>query len=244
MAERALHHRFFALAGTQPTRPALRGERCALTAGELAHQALQTATVLTERGVGCGRPVGISVRDTSRCVSAALGVLAAGGCCIPLAWDLTASRQECLLCNNGAFLALTDQPTPAAPPTVDPTPQDSTEPYDTAPIWNIAQLPFTLSEKASPLRPSPARRGGRAAWIYPDPARPVRPARVLTHGDIARAAEHLTGYNSRPREMRLRIPCSSPLWPYAVLPALASGIPLLVPAREPAAAQRPAAVHL
>ncbi|MFC8127451.1 AMP-binding protein [Streptomyces sp. NPDC057302] len=226
MPEQLPHHSFLTLAQTHPDRPALRNERTALTAGELARQALQTATVLAERGIGRGDAVGVSISDPVRCIPAVLGILTTGARCVPLAEGLPARRQEGLLCNNGVRILLTDHPQARTPTTSDPTPQNSSAPYDVAPTWRIAQLPLALAESAEPLRLAPARRTGRVAWVYPSNNRRAGAAHLLTHRDVARAADHLTSKDNRPRQVRLLIPSHSPLWPYAVFPALAQGIPL------------------
>ncbi|MEU6120402.1 AMP-binding protein [Streptomyces sp. NPDC047123] len=227
MTARLPHRAFLALAGAQPNRSALHGTYIRLTAGELAHQALQTATVLAERGISLGDAVGVSIHDPARCIPAVLGVLIAGACCIPLTEGLPARRRQSLLCNHGARVLLTDRPQPRTSTTTDPTPLHGDDPYDVAPTWSVAQLPLVLCRGAEPLRLTPARRPGRIAWIYPPERRPADPAQILTHRDVARAAERLTARRVRPRQVRLLIPNSSPLWPYAVLPALANGIPLL-----------------
>ncbi|MGW6270106.1 AMP-binding protein [Streptomyces sp. NPDC055060] len=225
MREQLPHHTFFMLAQVQPGNPALCDRSAALSAGALAHRALQTAAVLAERGIGPGDAVGVSIRSPARCVAAVLGVLAAGGCCIPLAEGLSARRRESLLCNNGARMMLTDHLQAPSPTSIDPTPRSSQgDPYDVAPTWGIAQLPLSLCREAEPLRLALTRRAGPVACVYPLPHDPTGPAHVLTHRGVAAATAHRTAKGHHPHRMQVLIPASSPLWPYAVLPALAHGV--------------------
>jgi mycobactin phenyloxazoline synthetase len=79
-----LHEPFFALAQAWPHRPAVLGPDGALGYRELAGLALRVAAALRARGVAAGDPVAVHLAPGPERVAAVLGVLAAGGCHVPV----------------------------------------------------------------------------------------------------------------------------------------------------------------
>lgn len=86
----------FAQARQQPLETALIDSSTAasVTYGELAKRALQVATFLRQRGVGSGQPVAVSLPRGTDQVVAVLGVVAAGGCYVPVGIGQPAARRE------------------------------------------------------------------------------------------------------------------------------------------------------
>ncbi|WP_157515788.1 condensation domain-containing protein, partial [Grimontia marina] len=82
--ERTLHQPFFEMAAETPERTAIISEQHSLSYGELAQAALQLAALLTEHGVQPGEPVAVTLPRGHNQVIAVLGILAAGGCYVPV----------------------------------------------------------------------------------------------------------------------------------------------------------------
>ncbi|NGO07872.1 amino acid adenylation domain-containing protein [Streptomyces sp. HC44] len=101
---RLLHQPVFAHAVRVPDRVAVRagGTGRVLTYGELAGQALAIAGCLRARGVREGDPVAVSVPKGPDQITAVLGVLAAGGCYVPIGVDQPAARRNRILATAGA----------------------------------------------------------------------------------------------------------------------------------------------
>ena len=92
-APRRLHDPLFTTAGLNPEQVAVLEGGMAHGYGALARQALQVAALLVERGVRPGDPVMVTVPRGSGQIVAVLGVLAAGGCYVPVGIDQPAARQ-------------------------------------------------------------------------------------------------------------------------------------------------------
>jgi len=81
---RLLHDGFFAVAAAEPERVAVLEGDGVLSYGRLARHALQVAALLQERGVRPGDPVAVTVPRGAAQIIAVLGILAAGGCYVPV----------------------------------------------------------------------------------------------------------------------------------------------------------------
>lgn len=105
-----LHEAFFAQAQKQPLATALIDSSTAasVTYGELAKQALQVAAYLWQHGVGSGQPVAVSLPRGTDQVVAVLGVVAAGGCYVPVGIGQPAARRERIHQKAGVRYVLTD----------------------------------------------------------------------------------------------------------------------------------------
>ncbi|MFD2235075.1 amino acid adenylation domain-containing protein [Phaeospirillum tilakii] len=90
---RRLHDPLFTTAGLSPERVAVLDDGTAHSYGALADRALQVAALLVEQGVRPGDPVMVTVPRGSDQIVAVLGVLAAGGCYVPVGIDQPAARQ-------------------------------------------------------------------------------------------------------------------------------------------------------
>lgn len=100
-AGRGLHQAFFDLARARPERPALFDAGHEICYGELAGRALRLAAVLRAEGVERGEPVAVSLPRGADQVVAVLGVLAAGGCYVPIGPDQPPARRQRILTTAG-----------------------------------------------------------------------------------------------------------------------------------------------
>lgn len=93
-AERVLYADVFALVRSHPGRPAVFDGDAVLSYGELGRSALQVAARLKAEGVGEGIPVAVSLARGVDQVIAVLGILAAGGCYVPVGLSQPEVRRE------------------------------------------------------------------------------------------------------------------------------------------------------
>ncbi|MFE7659497.1 non-ribosomal peptide synthetase [Streptomyces celluloflavus] len=108
---RILHDRFFQHAAERPERIALYwGVDGALSYGELAQRSLAVAADLTGRGLDRGEPVAVCLPRGRQQITAVLGVLAAGGCYVPMDPEQPATRRDRMLRRAGIRLVLTSGP--------------------------------------------------------------------------------------------------------------------------------------
>ncbi|MDG4803131.1 amino acid adenylation domain-containing protein [Micromonospora sp. WMMD980] len=92
-----------------PERMALSAEGEALSYGELNERANQLAHLLLKNGIGSSSPVGVHVDRGSDAVVALLGVLKAGGCCVPLDPEYPTERLQLMLRDSGAAFLVTQE---------------------------------------------------------------------------------------------------------------------------------------
>jgi mycobactin phenyloxazoline synthetase len=105
---RRLHDAFFAHAARTPGAPALLwGEDGRWTYAELADRALRVAAALRERGVRPGDAVGVHLPKGPEQVAAVIGVLASGGCYLPVGWDQPARRVAAVTATAGCRVVVT-----------------------------------------------------------------------------------------------------------------------------------------
>ncbi|MEO0034211.1 MAG: hypothetical protein RLZZ501_234, partial [Pseudomonadota bacterium] len=91
---RRLEDDLFRIAAADPGRVALiEAGRPPLAFGALAHRALQLAALLLDQGLQPGEPVAVTLPRGADQVIAVLGVLAAGGCYVPVGPDQPPARQ-------------------------------------------------------------------------------------------------------------------------------------------------------
>ncbi|MGW0915203.1 amino acid adenylation domain-containing protein [Streptomyces sp. NPDC002784] len=107
---RLLHAPVFEQAVRAPERIAVIGEAASLTYGRLAEQALAVAGCLHAQGLRPGDPVAVSLPKGPEQIVAVLGVLAAGGCYVPIGTDQPPRRRDRITHAAGTRLALTAQP--------------------------------------------------------------------------------------------------------------------------------------
>jgi yersiniabactin nonribosomal peptide synthetase len=103
---RLLHLPVFAHADSSPERVAVRAGDLTLSYSELATRALAVAGLLRDRGVSDGEPVAVSIPKGPDQIVAVLGVLAAGGCYVPIGVEQPPPRRNRILTSAGARLAL------------------------------------------------------------------------------------------------------------------------------------------
>ncbi len=98
---------FAAQAARTPTRVALAYGDERLTYAALARRVNQLAWLLVERGVTPGAPVALAAERSLEMVVGLLGILAAGGCYVPLDPDYPDERLRFMLADCGAALVVT-----------------------------------------------------------------------------------------------------------------------------------------
>ncbi|WP_179404973.1 non-ribosomal peptide synthetase [Burkholderia guangdongensis] len=103
-----LHQRMFTVAADVPERIAVILENATLSYGELARRARQVAALLLQRGIEPGEPVAISLPRGVEQAAAVFGVLAAGGCYVPVGMSQPAARQARIHEAAGVRWVLTD----------------------------------------------------------------------------------------------------------------------------------------
>lgn len=109
LPRRGLHQAFFIHAAEHPDAPAVIDDATTVSFGELADRALRVAAALSERGVAPGEPVVVTLPRGPDQVVAVLGVLAAGGCYVPVGTDQPPMRRARIVERAGARLILTDE---------------------------------------------------------------------------------------------------------------------------------------
>ena len=107
--KRCLHEHVEAIAGSSPNEIAVVYEREQLTYGELNARANQLAHYLAKRGVGRNTRIGICLQRSLDFAVALIGVLKAGGTCVPLDPKYPDERLSFMLENVEAALVLTER---------------------------------------------------------------------------------------------------------------------------------------
>jgi mycobactin phenyloxazoline synthetase len=176
---RLLHDGFFAHAARTPGAPALLwGGGGRWTYAELADRALRVAAALRERGARPGDVVGVHLPKGPEQVAAVIGVLAAGGCYLPIGRDQPARRVEAVTATAGCRIVLTADSTPpplseAQPPGEAPPPGDAplagqAPPSGQVPPGTLTALPaaeaLTWPERAA--GPAPVSPGALAYLLF------------------------------------------------------------------------------
>lgn len=93
-----------------PDKPAVIGDRDALSWGELLHGARAISAFLRDAGVGRGSRVGLWMDKTPRSVQALLGVLYAGAAYVPLDPRAPVARAAAIARDNGLAAVFADAP--------------------------------------------------------------------------------------------------------------------------------------
>ncbi|HEU4324284.1 MAG TPA: amino acid adenylation domain-containing protein, partial [Roseiflexaceae bacterium] len=106
--EETIHARFARQAAARPQDAALIDGAERLTYADLDRRANRLAHLLRARGVGPDIGVGVAVRRAADLLIALLGILKAGGVCVPLDRDYPPERIAYMLDNAGIGLVLTD----------------------------------------------------------------------------------------------------------------------------------------
>ncbi|HSF41609.1 MAG TPA: amino acid adenylation domain-containing protein [Thermoanaerobaculia bacterium] len=96
-----VHGLFFEQARLRPEAPALVFEDTVVSYGELAARAGRLARRLRAAGVGLETPVGLLAERSPDAIAGLFGILAAGGCYVPLDPDYPAERLELMLRDAG-----------------------------------------------------------------------------------------------------------------------------------------------
>ncbi|MBB1485774.1 non-ribosomal peptide synthetase [Oceanospirillum sediminis] len=102
-----LHQAMFATAQQTPERTALIASDQSISYGQLADQALRIAQLLKQQGLQSGDPVAITLPRGTDQIAAVFGVLAAGGCYVPIGVHQPDSRQARIHQTAGIKLVLT-----------------------------------------------------------------------------------------------------------------------------------------
>ncbi|RFB33980.1 non-ribosomal peptide synthetase [Brevibacillus sp. VP] len=105
-----LHSAFFAYAATNPQETALIDSRTHtyISYGELSRYALQVAAFLKEQGIKEGDPVAVSMPRGIEQIAAVLGIVALGGCYVPIGTGQPGTRRERIHKKAGIRYVLTD----------------------------------------------------------------------------------------------------------------------------------------
>ncbi|MEZ8030401.1 condensation domain-containing protein, partial [Enterovibrio norvegicus] len=103
-----LHHAFFEWASKAPERTALIAEQTTLSYGELAYRARQLAALLIKQGLKPEEPVAVTLPRGVDQACAVLGILAAGGCYVPIGTHQPLARQQRIHATAGIRFTLTD----------------------------------------------------------------------------------------------------------------------------------------
>jgi mycobactin phenyloxazoline synthetase len=106
---RLLHEGFFAHADTTPDAPALLWHGGEFSYRELRDRALRVAGALVTRGVLPGDAVSIQLPKGPDQIVAAIGVLAAGGCYVPIGFDQPAIRRDRIQQIGNVVIAVVDE---------------------------------------------------------------------------------------------------------------------------------------
>ncbi|QQC92406.1 non-ribosomal peptide synthetase [Streptomyces alfalfae] len=107
-----LHQRFFDRAATDPEAPALITPDGILSRAEVADRSLRVAALLRSLGLREGEPVAVCPASLTDQIGAAIGVLAAGGCYVPIGPEQPRERRNAIYRTAGIRLAVTDDPPP------------------------------------------------------------------------------------------------------------------------------------
>ncbi|MFC6879401.1 MULTISPECIES: non-ribosomal peptide synthetase [Actinomadura] len=110
MSGRPLHQPVFERAAESPREPALVGPGGAMSRGELSERARRVASALISRGLEPGDAVAVSLPRGPDQVVAVLGVLAAGGCYVPVGVDHPQARRELMYRTAGTRLLIGAEP--------------------------------------------------------------------------------------------------------------------------------------
>ncbi|GAA1973287.1 non-ribosomal peptide synthetase [Kitasatospora viridis] len=102
-----VHRIFEEQAARRPEAVALVAEEGDLSYAELNHRANQLAHQLIRTGIGPDRPVGLFLERSATFVVAALAVLKAGGCYVPLDPEYPAARVAAMLADTQVSVVLT-----------------------------------------------------------------------------------------------------------------------------------------
>lgn len=93
-SEHLLHERFFAHAAADPEADALLGTASRMSRGTMADTALRLAGLLRSQGLLDGEPVAVTLSSGMDQICAILGVLAAGGCYVPISPEQPGARRD------------------------------------------------------------------------------------------------------------------------------------------------------
>lgn len=106
---RTLHQAMFDYARQHPDTTALIADAQTVTYGELADKALRIANLLDTQGLAAGEPVAVSLPRGIAQVAAVFGIMAAGGCYVPIGVHQPTSRQAKIHRTAGIRWVLTDE---------------------------------------------------------------------------------------------------------------------------------------
>ncbi|WP_406724088.1 amino acid adenylation domain-containing protein [Streptomyces sp. GD-15H] len=151
-----LHAPVFAHVQQTPERVAVTGEAGSLTYGELGRRALAVAGCLRDSGLQTGDPVVVSLPKGPDQIVAVLGVLAAGGCYVPIGTDQPPRRRDRITHTAGARLALTTGHHTDWPTTVATIPLDTAThhtPLDTPAQRSPQELAYIIFTSGSTGEP-------------------------------------------------------------------------------------------
>jgi len=107
MTHMPLHEGMFSVAARSPERTALIFGDITISYGELAHRAKQVTALLRQHGVQTGDTVAVNLPRGFEQVVAAYGILAAGGCYVPVSVNQPSARQMRIYQTANVKLVLT-----------------------------------------------------------------------------------------------------------------------------------------
>lgn len=146
---KTLHADFFHQAAAAPRREALVWSGGSLSYGELAEQALRLGRWLQQRGARPGERIAVSLPKGPQQAVAVLGILAAGGCWVPVGADQPAARREAILRRADVRLLL-DAGTPLLGPDAV---QAASEPLEAPAACSPEQLAYIIFTSGSTGEP-------------------------------------------------------------------------------------------
>ncbi|WP_445954536.1 amino acid adenylation domain-containing protein [Thauera sp. SDU_THAU2] len=170
-----LHAGLFAVAAETPSRTALIAGERNVSYGELAERALRVAALLRERGLAPGEPVAVSLPRGVDQVCAVFGVLAAGGCYVPVGMHQPPARQKKIHASAGIRWVLGD----AAH--LDDATCEGTTRLDLDEAWHCAPLPGPVAVAAE----------ARAYLIFTSGSTGAPKGVAMTHASAANTIDAL-----------------------------------------------------
>uniref|UniRef100_UPI00311F5E69 AMP-binding protein n=1 Tax=Thauera sp. SDU_THAU2 TaxID=3136633 RepID=UPI00311F5E69 len=170
-----LHAGLFAVAAETPSRTALIAGERNVSYGELAERALRVAALLRERGLAPGEPVAVSLPRGVDQVCAVFGVLAAGGCYVPVGMHQPPARQEKIHASAGIRWVLGDAVH------LNEAVRDGTTRLDLAEAWRFAPLPGPVTVPAE----------ARAYLIFTSGSTGAPKGVAMTHASAANTIDAL-----------------------------------------------------
>ncbi|MFC8127455.1 amino acid adenylation domain-containing protein [Streptomyces sp. NPDC057302] len=146
-----LHEPFFTHAAADPSAPALLGPDSQMSRADVTDSALRLAGLLRSRGLRDGEPVAVTLASGTDQICAVLGILAAGGCYVPISPEQPRSRRDSI--HDTARIRYVIEDAPADAPAQTP-PGDDTKPQVLTLAEARSSRPLAAPVAVSPAAPA------------------------------------------------------------------------------------------